>query len=343
MGVKKHVIKINRMVAALIATLMCMTIFTSVPATAEIGVSVFNYDNYVIEYNIVNEWDGYQNIEVKLTNTGIEPIYNWALKYNSGGEISNLWNGTIFDNDGTNYVIKNAGYNYELMPGESVNYGYTLKGNDFKVPNSIEICTERVEITDGCYIQLVTKDNWDGGFTGYIEITNQSEEPFEAWMLSFDMNFTVTDLWNAAIIENSEYSYKVSSQIMSNSIQPGNSVRIGISGSYDADIIPEITNNVFSVVKIDSNFIVDDKSSSNDNIHDDSDELVGKIYFKDISSTDDFIYNSDGNCYFKNQILLTAYDEEVEKLAHDLNAEIVGYIELTNDYQLEFKNYVPAV
>ena len=140
MDVKKYVIKINCMVAALIATLMCMTIFTSVPATAEIGVSVFNYDNYVIEYNIVNECDGYQNIEVKLTNTGIEPIYNWALKYNSGGEISNLWNGTIFDNDGTNYVIKNAGYNYEIMPGENITSGYTLNCDDFTVPDSFSMC-----------------------------------------------------------------------------------------------------------------------------------------------------------------------------------------------------------
>ena len=347
MTIKKITKKINRMVAMLVVAIMCMTIFADIPVIAETWVSIFDYSNYIVEYAVVNEWDGYQNIEIKLTNTGIEPIYNWALKYNAGGEISNLWNGIIFDNDETNYIIKNSGYNYEIMPGESISFGYTLNGDDLTVPDSIENCAERVEITDGCYIQLVTEDEWDGGFTGYIEILNKSEETFEAWMLSFDMNFTVTDLWNAAIIENKEYSYKVSSQIMSNPIQPGDSVRIGIAASYDIDITPEITNKIFTAVKIDDNFTAEDndKGSSDNNIHDDSDEFVGKIYFKDISSTDDFIYDSDGNCYFKNQVLLTAYDnvsfEKVKELADSLNAEIVGYIELTNDYQIEFKNDIP--
>ena len=140
MIIKKIAYKTNRILAAFICALMCMTICTAIPTMAETGVSVFNYDNYVIEYAVVNEWDGYQNIEVKLTNTGIEPIYNWALKYNAGGEISGLWNGTIFDNDGTNYVIKNAGYNYEIMPGENVTFGYILNCDDFTVPDSFSMC-----------------------------------------------------------------------------------------------------------------------------------------------------------------------------------------------------------
>ena len=343
MSKEKVIRKAQRMIAVFIALLMYMTVLATIPAMAEIGVSVFNYDDYVIEYSVVNEWDSYQNIEIKLTNTGSEPIYNWALKYDAGGEISNLWNGTIFENVGTNYIIKNNSYNYEVTAGESISFGYTLNGNDLTVPDSIENCADRVEITNGCYIQLVTEDMWENGFTGYIEILNESEEPFEAWMLSFDTNFVITNFWNAAAIEISEYSYKVSSIIASNAIQSGDSVKIGISGTYDTDVIPKLTNKIFTAVKIDDNFTADNNKNNDDNnIHDDSDELVGKIYFKDISSTDDFIYDSEGNCYFKNQILLTAYDnvsfETVADLADSLNAEIVGYIELTNDYQIEFKS-----
>ena len=96
MTVKKIVKKTNRIIAALIATLMCMIIFADIPAVAETGISVFDYNDYVVEYAVVNEWGNSQNIEVKITNTGIEPIYNWALKYDAGGEISGLWNGVIY-------------------------------------------------------------------------------------------------------------------------------------------------------------------------------------------------------------------------------------------------------
>mgnify|MGYP003302085181 CR=1 FL=1 len=38
-----------------------------------------------------------------------------------------------------------------------------------------------------------------------------------------------------------------------------------------------------------------------ENIIDNSDEIVGKMYFKDLSSEDDIVCDSDGNHYFKNQ------------------------------------------
>ena len=138
MTIKNFAKKTNRIVATFIATLMFMTVFMSIPAIAEIGASVFDYNDYVVEYAIVNEWGNSQNIEIKITNTGIDPIYNWALKYDAGGEIDGLWNGTIFDNDGTNYIIKNAGYNYEIMPSESVSFGYTLNGDNLTAPDKIE-------------------------------------------------------------------------------------------------------------------------------------------------------------------------------------------------------------
>lgn len=67
---------------------------------------------------------------------------------------------------------------------------------------------------------------------------------------------------------------------------------------------------------------------------------IGEVYFKDITSEDDVVSLEDGGYCVRNQMLLTATSEvdfaDVELLAAMYDAQIVGYIELTNDYQIEF-------
>ncbi len=329
---------VNRFISIFMIFLMFATLYISVPIAAVTTLNVFEYDNYKIIYSIVNEWDNYHNIEIKITNTGNETIYNWALGYDAGGDISNVWNGTIYNSKGTNYIIKNAGYNYEILPGNSVTFGYTLQGEKLAIPNSFELCSKRIEINEGYNAQLVIEDKWETGFSGYIEILNESDIPFEAWMLSFDTNFVISDLWNAIIVENEDYTYTVSSQIMSNPISSGSSMKIGITASFEEGVEPVITKELISIVQIDDSAL----NNVKENIIDNSDEIVGKMYFKDLTSEDDIICDSDGNRYFKNQILVTACDgvsfDTINDLVHSMDAEIVGYIELTNDYQIEF-NY----
>ena len=345
MKVKKLVKKSNRLMSILISVLICLTVIPNVNINAdEEKDKIFNYLGYSVEYNIVNEWEGNQNIEIKFTNTGSEPIYNWALKYNACGEISGLWNATAYSQNGTNYIIKNAGYNYEILPEASVTFGYTLTGSNLTAPSSFENCTERVEIKDKYNAELVITDKWENGFTGYIDIQNISDIPLEAWKLSFDTNFKVDNFWNANIVENSEYSYTASSKIMSNPIQPNTSVQVGISTSFESGVEPILSNVIMSAVQIKNDLA--DSGDNDGNIIDDSDENVGRIFFKDLSSKDDLIYDSEGNCYVKNQILFTAREGvsygAAEDFSESLNAEIVGYIELTNDYQIEF-NYDMSV
>ena len=113
-----------------------------------------------MEYSVLNEWDNGQSVEVKVTNTGDEPILNWALKYDAEGEIGNLWNANVYDNEGENYIIKNSGWNYEIAPGQTVNFGYTLTDDEFKSPDSFALCSKRVEMTDGYEAALNIIEQW---------------------------------------------------------------------------------------------------------------------------------------------------------------------------------------
>lgn len=71
---------------------------------------------------------------------------------------------------------------------------------------------------------------------------------------------------------------------------------------------------------------------------------IGDAYFKEITSINDIIYAGNGIYCVKNQLLLTADEtvglEDIAELIKEYNASIVGYIELTNDYQIEFNDDV---
>ena len=69
-------------------------------------------------------------------------------------------------------------------------------------------------------------------------------------------------------------------------------------------------------------------------------EDIGEVYFKEVTSMEDIVYTEDRLSCVRNQFLLTAREgvsyEEVEALVEAQNVRIVGYIELTNDYQVEY-------
>lgn len=118
-----------------------------------------------------------------------------ALKYNANGKIYDLWNGIAYSCDDTKYVIKNAGYNYEIKPFESITFGYTLTGENLAIPQKFEMCSHRVNKENGFIVNLKEIDCWETGFNGEIAITNLTDKPVEAWVLSFDCNFIIEDLW----------------------------------------------------------------------------------------------------------------------------------------------------
>ncbi len=245
--------KFKQIISGILASAMSLTILPSIPTLADANETVLKYDGYSVEYQVKNEWTGNQAVEVKLTNTGKESILNWALKYDATGEINCIWNGTVYEQESTEYVIKNAGYNYEIEPNQSVTFGYTLTGDKLSIPKKFEIYSKRVDITDGYDVKLNVTSSWDTGFQGELAITNTSDTPLESWTLSFDSNFTIDNLWNGRILDSSEGHYTVASQMWTNPIQPGNSLTIGFTASKAADVVAVTENYTLSVVQIGEN------------------------------------------------------------------------------------------
>lgn len=82
----------------------------------------YKSDNCTITYSITNEWSGNQQISVSITNDGEETLRNWAVMFDNAGEITNIWNAEVCRNDGELCVIRNNGYNYEIIPNATVEF-----------------------------------------------------------------------------------------------------------------------------------------------------------------------------------------------------------------------------
>ena len=91
-----HRTKFKRIISGMLAAAMSISLFATVPVSAETGKTTYTYDGYSVEYNVTNEWEGNQTVEITVSNTGDESILNWALKYYAECEISNLWNANIY-------------------------------------------------------------------------------------------------------------------------------------------------------------------------------------------------------------------------------------------------------
>lgn len=308
-------------------------VLTIIPFSAfanDVNNVVFDYDGYRVSYNVSDSWANNQNVSVTITNTGDKSIRNWALQYDLCGTAANIWNGEIYSDN----IIKNANYNSDIAAGESVNFGYTIT-NSTGIPDKFSLCSYDAEKATGFTTELNIQNSWDTGFNGIIKITNTTDKPIMAWNLSFKSNFDILNSHNFNIMENLNNYYKIFGTSNGN-IPAFSSIEIGFTGSGTEH--PEITNIAMteSLIKgtTESITYIEDENSD-----------IGEVYFKEVDSWDNTDYYQD-ICFARNQLLLTAHDnvsfQDISDLADSLNASIVGYIELTNDYQIEFNEDVTA-
>ncbi len=198
-------------------------------AYTEDRAKAYEYGDCTITYTIENEWDNYQQISMSVTNNGSETLRNWALKFDSPGEITNIWNAEVCKNDGEIIALRNSGYNYEIVPDGTVDFGFQLRGEDLKLPESISLCNKIVDSTADAEIDYEIRDKWDDGFIAEVSVTNNSDTPFEAWRLSFDGNFEITNSWNATQL-HSEDGFLFENNVSTMPIAKGETKTFGFQG-----------------------------------------------------------------------------------------------------------------
>lgn len=218
-------------------------------AYTEDRAKAYESGDCTITYTIQNEWDNYRQIQMSVTNNGSEAVRNWALKFDGSGEITNIWNAEVCQNDREIIALRNKGYNYEIIPDGTVEFGFQIHGDDLWLPESVSLCNKTVDSTEDAEISYEIRDNWGDGFVAEVSITNNSDEPFEAWRLSFNGNFEITNLWNANKLY-SENGFLVENNVSTMPIAKGETKTFGFQGSIASGETPELSDFVLTSIVI---------------------------------------------------------------------------------------------
>ena len=194
-----------------------------------------------INFQITSQWESAFNGMVTVHNVSKQTIRNWAIQFDTPHEITNIWNGIIYEYNDYEYIIKNNGYNERILSGESINFGFTAKlDGEVILPDRMELVTEEQELPDGAFaIEYQVTDQWNTGMCAALNIQNTTDEAIEEWTLGFDYAGEITNIWNADIVEHTGDHYLISNRGYNYKIDSGTFLTIGFQASFvEADAEP---------------------------------------------------------------------------------------------------------
>lgn len=89
--------------------------------------------DYRIEFKEYSRWDNYVNGQIIITNKGDRRIEDWSLLLDTNIKIQNIWNANIIEylEGCESYDFENAGYNQNIEPGQSVEFGFIATYTDY--------------------------------------------------------------------------------------------------------------------------------------------------------------------------------------------------------------------
>lgn len=92
--------------------------------------------DYTIKFKVTSDWGKAFNGEISITNNTEETIEDWMLEFDFDRTIERFWTAEIVEHTGEHYIIKNAGYNANIKPGETIKLGFA--GNPGNVDSEPE-------------------------------------------------------------------------------------------------------------------------------------------------------------------------------------------------------------
>ena len=187
-------------------------------------------DGYSVEVRVPAHWDGAYNVQLSITNMSEETLHNWAFVMETNDSISGLYNAVELSNNDGVRLIKNAGYNQDIPAGGTVEIGYTANYDEnFDVPSDFALSQIEKEVTTAeCEVSLFITEEWEDGGLAEIILTNISEQPIEDWMLEFDSELDIVNIWDGVIVSHDGEHYYIRNAEYAQNIEVGESWTVGV-------------------------------------------------------------------------------------------------------------------
>lgn len=99
--------------------------YTAIPYDFKLTTRQMKVDShdFACSYNVNSDWGTGFNSEITIRNTGTEAIEDWCLEFDFEGMVYSIWNGITVSSGNGHFIVRNAGYNRNLNPGEAVSIG----------------------------------------------------------------------------------------------------------------------------------------------------------------------------------------------------------------------------
>ena len=192
---------------------------------------IYESENYNVIFSLTSSWENGYNANVKIENTGDDTIQNWYLSFKYDEQITNIWNAEISTHEENQYIVKNAGWNQDIVAGGSIEFGISGSTAFNEFPENFNIVGENKEVREEDYsVQYQVDSDWGSGFTGSIQITNNTDKTLEDWVLEFDFERKITNIWNAVIESHEGNHYVIRNAGYNANITAGQSVLFGFNG-----------------------------------------------------------------------------------------------------------------
>lgn len=89
--------------------------------------------DYTIDFKVMSDWGQAFNGEINITNNTEEVIEDWTLEFDFDRNIERFWTAEMVEHEGEHYIVKNAEYNANIAPGQTITLGFA--GNPGNVEN----------------------------------------------------------------------------------------------------------------------------------------------------------------------------------------------------------------
>ena len=193
--------------------------------------SVYEGENFKVTFALSGYWNGGYNANVKVENTGNTVIENWTMEFDYAGAISNIWNAVIDSSNDGKYIIKNAGWNQNIVVGGSAEFGISGQENFPGFPKQYTMLGNIAGVAEEDYsITYHLDSDWGDGYTGTITITNNTASAIEDWYLEFDFNRNITNIWNGVTESHKGKHYVIKNAGYNANINAGQTISFGFSG-----------------------------------------------------------------------------------------------------------------
>ena len=115
-------------------------VFQRLGAVLIVGFACLSQAHAGLTFNIISDWQSGLIAEVVINNETDESVEDWTLTFSLDEPVTQVWNGTIVSQQGSDVVIEAASYNGSIAPGASVSVGMMVNpGNIGEVPNDLRI------------------------------------------------------------------------------------------------------------------------------------------------------------------------------------------------------------